>query len=289
MLITELALVADTPNVTGSQLNRVAAALQKQAIRDFAPIWDIVATIDGFERLEDVPIGYWPIIVRDDIDAPGAAGVHLDRNGQPFALVQVGDSWSLTASHEMLEMLVDPFGNRLVAGQSPKPDQGRVEFLVEVADPSEDAQFGYTVNGLLVSDFFTPQFYDPVAAGGVRYTFGGHLTGPRRIAKGGYLSWHDPISDHWWQQIWFDTDEPQFRDLGRLTDRAGSLRSAIDARTQTALRMAREGAGSAQLTSARELTAQIKTTTGSRAGDLRRQIQDIRDAGATEGVWVDVP
>ena len=31
-------------------------------------------------------------------------------------------------------MLVDPFGNRLVAGASPKLDQGRVSFLVEVSD-----------------------------------------------------------------------------------------------------------------------------------------------------------
>ncbi|MDJ0346198.1 hypothetical protein QMK19_16000 [Streptomyces sp. H10-C2] len=34
-------------------------------------------------------------------------------------------------------MLGDPWGNRLVAGQSPKPGQGAVEFLVEVADPPE--------------------------------------------------------------------------------------------------------------------------------------------------------
>ena len=39
------------------------------------------------------------------------------------------DVWSLTASHECLEMLADPFGNRLIAGDSPKPDQGRVQIL----------------------------------------------------------------------------------------------------------------------------------------------------------------
>ena len=72
--------------------------------------------MDAFDRLEDVPIGYLPMIVRDDIGFEGAAGIHLDDNGQPFALIQFSDSWSLTASHEMLEMLVDPLGNRLVAG-----------------------------------------------------------------------------------------------------------------------------------------------------------------------------
>ena len=77
--------------------------------------------MSGFAKLEDVPTDYWPVIIRDDIKTPGAAGVHEDKNGQPFALVQFSDAWSLTASHETLEMLADPFGNRLVAGRSPKP------------------------------------------------------------------------------------------------------------------------------------------------------------------------
>jgi hypothetical protein len=285
MLITELALVADTPQITCSQLNRVAAALQKQAIRDFRPIWHITATLDAFDRLEDVPIGYWPIIVRDDIDMPGAAGVHLDDNGQPFSLVQFSDSWSLTASHEMLEMLADPLGNRLVAGQSPKQDQGRVEFLVEVADPSEDPRFGYTVNGFLVSDFFTPSFYDPVTAQGVRYSFGGHLPGPRQILEGGYISWHDPVSDHWWQQIWFDTPQPRFRDLGRLTGRTGSLRSAIDARTKTALRIAQSGPRSSKLADARAFMPRIQQSTDARANNWRTQIDSLKAGALPEATW----
>jgi hypothetical protein len=287
MLVTELALVAETERITCSQLNRVAAALQKQAIRDFRTVWDIIATVDAFEKLEDVPVGYWPIMVRDDIDTPGAAGVHLDDNGQPFALVQYSDSWSLTASHEMLEMLADPWGNRLVAGQSAKPDQGRVEFLVEVADPPEDAQFGYLVNGILVSDFFTPNFYDPVTAAGVRYSFGGHLPGPRQILVGGYLSWHDPVTDHWWQQTWFGGGAPRFRDLGRLTGRTGSLRSAIDARTKTALRITDSGPRSDKFSTARAVTASIKETTNARAESWRAQVDTLRSGQAAEGTWDD--
>jgi hypothetical protein len=287
MLITELALVADTDRVDCSQLNRVTAALQKQAIRDFQPIWDITATVDAFDRLEDVPIGYWPMIVRDDIDVQGAAGVHLDDDGQPFALIQFSDSWSLTASHEMLEMLADPLGNRLVAGQSPKPDQGRVEFLVEVADPSEDPQFGYTVNGMLVSDFLTQNFYDPVAATGVRYSFGGHIPGPRQIVQGGYISWHDPVSDHWWQQVWFGTPEPRFRDLGRLTERGGSLRSAIDARTNTARRIAQSGSESERYADARAFMPRIRESTDARADGWRSRIEALKAGQLPEASWED--
>jgi hypothetical protein len=147
------------------------------------------------------------------------------------ALVQAGFlSTVLTASHEVLEMLADPFGNRVIAGKSPKRGQGRVEFLVEVCDPSEAAEFGYTVNGLLVSDFYTPAYFDPVANTTVRYSFTGAITEPRQVLKGGYLSWRDPVSNHWWQERWFGTPKPTFHDLGVFTA-TRSLREQVDTLT----------------------------------------------------------
>ena len=116
-----LALVADprrNRRIGPRQLSAVSTVLQKQIVRDFTPIWGIEATIDPFFRLEDVPLGYWQIIVMDDIHTPGAAGVHEDSEGQPFSLVKSGPYWPLTASHECLEMLVDPFGDRTVAGKA---------------------------------------------------------------------------------------------------------------------------------------------------------------------------
>ncbi|MGM4928948.1 hypothetical protein [Tardiphaga sp. 619_E2_N8_5] len=229
-VIQQLALVSESATISASDLMRVAAALQKQASRDLAPVWNISATIDAFEKLEDVPLGYWPMVVRDDIGYD-AAGIHLDNDRQPFALISASsdiDHWSLTASHETLEMLVDPYGDRLIAGNSPKKDQGRVSFLVEVADPSEAAEFAYTCNNVRVSDFYTPRYFDPVAASGVRYSFMGVIKEPRQVLKGGYLSWVDPVTSHWWQQTWFGGSKPAFRDLGKLDPKAGSLRSQID-------------------------------------------------------------
>jgi hypothetical protein len=230
MLAVNLALVSEVAGHDPSDVARVAAALQRQAVRDFDPIWNLPATVDAFPRLEDVPVSYWPMIVETDIDTPGAAGVHEDKDGQPFALIAMSDSWSLTASHEMLEMLADPFGKRLVSGRSPKRDQGRVEFLVEVCDPSEAAEFGYTVNDILVSDFYTPRFFDPHRADGVRYSVTGAITRPREILRGGYISWHDPVSDHWWQQVWFG-QRKQYRDLGVFDASAGSVRAWVDSQT----------------------------------------------------------
>jgi hypothetical protein len=229
MLSINLALVSEVEGHEPSDVARVGAALSRQATRDFAPIWNMEgATVDPFPTLEDVPVGYWPMIVVEDVQ--DAAGVHLDKDGQPFALIEMSDSWSLTASHEALEMLADPWGNRLIPGRSIKPDQGRVAYLVEVCDPSEAAEFGYTVNDILVSDFYTPRFFDPTGSPSTRYSFTGAITEPRTVLRGGYISWQDPVSDHWWQQTWFE-NEKEYRDLGVFDAQAASIRAWIDSQT----------------------------------------------------------
>jgi hypothetical protein len=275
-LLKQLALVSQSRRVGMDDLLKVSAALQKQTSRDLAPVWDVSATVDAFAKLEDVPLAYWPLIVMDDIGMD-AAGVHEDKDGQPFALISASanlDEWSLTASHEALEMLVDPFGNRLVASDSPKEGQGRVSVLVEVCDPSESAQNAYTVNGILVSDFYTPNYFDPVVASGVRYSYTGAITEPRQVLRGGYLSWLDSTDNHWWQETWFDGDEPTFRDIGQIDPKTGSLREQIDRITSAERAKAttdgREKAFAAGLTS-----AVTQRATGSKAEMWREQISKL--------------
>jgi hypothetical protein len=211
-----------------SHLTEVSAALQKQVSRDFGPIWHIRADVSAFTSLESVPLDYWPIIIKDDIGDPTAAGYHEDHNGQPFSLVQYADDWTLTASHELLEMLGDPFGRRMVAAESVIPGQGRVQYLVEVCDPSEGAAFAYSINNITVSDFYTPHFFDPVGSGGVRYSFTNAIKHPREVLPGGYLSWYVPKTREWWQRTWFGGAAPTDRQLPPLQSRNGNLRTAID-------------------------------------------------------------
>ncbi len=144
--------------------------------------------------------GVWPIFIVDNLP-DGEAGVHLTDHLQPYALVLAGDTWSLSASHECLEMLVDPSGNWLISSSAVQVVNGEIqdlgsekyEYLVEVADPSEDPSNAYMVNDVLVSDFYTPRYFDPVAvASGVRYSFSGKITRPRQVLPGGYLSWVNP-------------------------------------------------------------------------------------------------
>lgn len=134
--VRRLALVKETARVDLKDVVRVAAALQKQALSDFAPVWKRPATVDAFAGLEDVPTDYWPMVVRDDIPYD-AQGIHLDDQYGPFSLIRWDAGWSLTASHECLEMLADPYGRRMRTGPSPRPAQGDVQFLASGQTPRE--------------------------------------------------------------------------------------------------------------------------------------------------------
>jgi hypothetical protein len=278
MILRHVALVSETQSISFPELGRVSAALQKQAIRDLGPVWNIQSTVDAFGRLEDVPIGTWPIVIEDNINTPGAAGVHEDKDGQPFALVMAESGWSLTTSHELIEMLVDPFGRRLTQGQSPKPGQGRVEFLVEPCDPSEATQFAYLIDGVTVSDFYTPKYFSTVFNSADRYSHTGAIKKPRQVLKGGYLSWHDPITDHWFQETFFQGNTPKFRDLGQLTASAKSFRRQIYDVTIEAF-AARRPKGK-ELTAANNALKASADSTGSKATQWRKQIASLKKAKA---------
>jgi len=273
-MLVQVALVSQTDQISFSALTRVAAALQKQVTRDVSPIWDVQATVDAFANMSDVPVGYWPVTISDE-DLGDAAGIHEDKEGQPFALVQYSYTWSLTASHECLEMLVDPFGNRLVAGPSLQSGQGRVEFLVEVCDPSEDVAFAYKVNGILVSDFYTPDFFAPTAVPSVRYSFTGAIKAPRQILKKGYISWHDPVSDEWFQQVYFG-NAPVIRSLGKLTaNPKENLRGLVYRHTPERM-AAKRAPVAAKTTSAAKASMKSQEAAGAaKAKQLQRRIAEI--------------
>jgi len=276
-MVNQVALVSQTDSVSLSDLTLVSAALQKQVTRDLTPLWNVEASVDAFESLDDVPLGYWPVIVMDQIPFE-AGGIHLNQdNGQPYALVNLSDDWPLTASHETLEMLVDPSGNRTVASNSPKPAQGRVLILVEVCDPSEEARFGYTVNGILVADFYTPRFFDPVTSSGVQYSYTGAIAKPRQVLDGGYISWWDPRTRHVFQ-LFVNRNQRQFIDRGPLPAGFGTLRSFADRFTnQHRAKLSAKPPAGVMLTAAlrdSKPTA-VDTSTTAAAESLKKQIATL--------------
>jgi lactoylglutathione lyase len=173
---------------------RVTAALQTQVTRDLRPLWHVDATVTAFTSIEDVPLGHWVVFLKESIGEDDELGFHLDSHNQPYALVAYDKGWTLSLSHEILEILVDPSGNRLVAGPSvdPKHSHHRVRYLLELCDPCEDSAYSYTIDGVVVSDFITPHYHDPQDTTGARYSFTGALRGPRDVLPGGYLTWERP-------------------------------------------------------------------------------------------------
>ncbi|HKD09012.1 MAG TPA: hypothetical protein VKB79_24120 [Bryobacteraceae bacterium] len=231
-LLQNVALVSQTNAVPFSEISTVAAALAKQASRDFGPIWGVNSTVQAFDALEKVPVDYWPVIILDHLDDPTAGGYHQTKDGEPFSVV-LASEFPLAASHETLEMLADPFGNRKIAGSppvgAPAPVSGfdRVTYLVEVCDPCEADQFAYEVNGVKVSDFITPHYYDPTVAAGVRYSFSGAIKKPHEVLEGGYVSFGNPVNGHWYQIV-VESGVENLRDLGALNLSGRSVREAID-------------------------------------------------------------
>ncbi|HEY4971074.1 MAG TPA: hypothetical protein VII35_14330, partial [Steroidobacteraceae bacterium] len=156
-----VALIAEDGKTGLDDLTACAAALQKQVTNDFGPIWNLTAVVSAFASLETMPHDYWPVILRDTIDED-LLGFHRDKHGQPYALVESDAGWQQTASHELLEMLCDPFNSAMIGGPSPVAGQGMVQFVVEVCDPCGDAS--YVIDGITVSDFCTPAYYKPYPA-----------------------------------------------------------------------------------------------------------------------------
>jgi hypothetical protein len=208
-MVTHVAIVPFTSRRTSrrlpwamqKELLQVTSALQTQVIRDFARFWDVPAVVSAFESLEDVPPHYIPIAITQD-ELPGRRrAFHFTLGGSAFALIKYEEDWSLAASHELLEILCDPTGQVTAGGPSlldlqKKPNQrpqGDVDYLLEISDACETQT--YKIDGVLVSDFVTPQFYDAVAIKGERYSFTGTITSPLTLLRGGYISWRTRLPD----------------------------------------------------------------------------------------------
>jgi len=237
-----IAVINESANINPGDFAKAVAAVQRQITEDFGPIWDVAATLAAVPSLDDKPFGYWPVVVRDEIGI-NEPGVHLTEAGdKPFALVLfTGHDWTITLSHELLELVVDPLGTDFRQGPSVRDDQGVVEYLAEVCDPCQSDQCAYPVNGdQLVSDFVTPAYYGGFGPG--QYSFRGHISAPRQVLVGGYVTWRDPLTGKLWQA--FDVGEgTEFRNVPPEALRPDvHLRGAVDRDTARALARRRKGA-----------------------------------------------
>ena len=157
-----VALIPQGPRISSSEMSAVASAIQVQLQRDFA-VWGISAGCTWFPKVEDMPVGVWPVFIK--ANAAGIAGFHArpDTDAHPpippFAVVGYASdgAWSVSASHEILEMLVDPRGDAMARGPDPTDPSRSVDFLMEICDPCQGPHFAYQVDDHQwprVSDFW---------------------------------------------------------------------------------------------------------------------------------------
>ena len=199
-ILNQSTLVADTDVATMTE------AIATQVQLDVAPIWDRApAAVVFYTGPAAVPAAAHVIAIVDTIqDQPqGVLGFHtegqgaqmvgvvaakpeLDNGGQ----VTTGD-WSVssTLSHEALEMFVDPNCN-LWANDG----HGKA-YSFEVCDPVEAPT--YEVNGVSVSNFVTPAWFDPLSDHATaQYDKLGKLHAPFSILEGGYVVYESAGAEH---------------------------------------------------------------------------------------------
>ncbi len=193
--------------VSDADLSKYVHALQIQVNKDFAPIWGVVARLVFVPKGHSPAAGTWWLSVMDDSDTAGALGYHdMTSEGLPagkvFAKTDLtyGSSVSVTLSHELLEMLADPwiFSTVFVPHTTIKNYVGPVLYALEVCDACEDDKLGYKINDVLVSDFQYPAWFDGV---GTKFDHMGHIDAPFKILPGGYMSIMKVVANPHWTQI----------------------------------------------------------------------------------------
>jgi len=219
MSVTNIVIIDQTKEIDTGLLSSAAVSLNIQVTQHLPKYWSgINANVSSAPSIGALPPNSWPVFLVKSLP-PGEGGFHMDKHNQPYAKVIATPSdasWTIDASHEIVEMLVDPYGNRMqtsqaiaIQGDGVVDASGTFDYLVEACDPCEADNFAYEIDGIEVSDFITPDFYDAGARSGTQYSFMGSVTRPRQLLKGGYISYIG--SDGQWQQIlWVNPGPPTY-------------------------------------------------------------------------------
>src|SRR5271154_5703301 len=112
---TQISVINASTVLNDNDIRPVIEALQQQVSDDFFPAWGVDAKLTFIPTASAPPGDTWWLTILDDSDQAGALGYHdLTPDGLPLGKVfaatdlKYGNSWSVTASHELLEMLADP-------------------------------------------------------------------------------------------------------------------------------------------------------------------------------------
>ncbi len=196
--------------LSDEELQVAIRAINRQIAHDFEPYWSLGAELRLEGKSEKKPTkhsladmrGDAVIYVWDKLDVEDALGYH-DKNdrGIPygFVFVQLSDEleeeWSVTLSHEALELIGDPEANLLVVGPDPTDRRKRVFHWYELCDAVQAES--YEVDGVRVSNFLLPLYFTSSDERGGRNDFLGRTYKGKTLLSfgvnpGGYLGYYDP-------------------------------------------------------------------------------------------------
>ncbi len=169
----------------GIDFAKLVAVMQRFVNEHFAPVWGTPCNLVAVNGTKP-PANAWVILFTDDADVAGALGYHdMAKNGMPVSYVFVktsiadGESVSVTATHELAEMLIDP-AVQLWALDA----KGRL-FGYETADAVERTTF--KIDGVDVTNFLYPAAFESFRkAKSTKFDHLNLTTKPFQILKGGY-------------------------------------------------------------------------------------------------------
>lgn len=224
----KIAFINQSTVVTDKEVQLVIKALQKQVSRDFHQAWGIDADLAFYTSKQKAPDDHWWLVVLDRPDASGAYGYHdLTPKGMPLGKIfpkldiDEGSPWSNTASHELLEMLGDPGINLMVSKFSGR--DGNILYAYEVCDPCQDIKFSYKINGVNVSNFVYPSWFEQINhPKGTKFDHLGKIKAPFQLLENGYIT-INRVND---KKGWVDVDGPAPRNGKRKKKSHGHTRRA---------------------------------------------------------------
>lgn len=196
--------------LTDEELQVAIRAINRQIAHDFEPYWSLGAALRLEGRSETKPTkhsladmrGDAVLYVWDQVDVDDALGYH-DKNdrGIPFGFVfmdlsqELEEPWSVTLSHEALELIGDPEANLLVVGPDPGNRRRNVFHWYEMCDAVQAES--YEVDGVMVSNFLLPLYFTSSDEKGGRNDFLGRSYKGKTLQSfgvnpGGYIGFYDP-------------------------------------------------------------------------------------------------
>jgi hypothetical protein len=204
--IIPISVINESTVLSDNDIPPVLAALQQQVTEDFCPVWGTNAELKIVARGLQPPSGSWWLVLLDDSDQANALGYHdLTSEGLPIGKVfagsdlKAGTSWTVTASHELLEMLGDPNVNLSVFVQS--TNTAGVLYAYEVCDACEDDSLGYRIENVLLSDFVYPAWFESFRSeGSTQFDRMNKMKNPFQLLTGGYIGIFNVTAGSGWTQ-----------------------------------------------------------------------------------------